>query len=333
MDFTKIAPYLSDPLVLIGFVLFLGFSFSRAILRAGIIPQLTARLGYRVLQRILFYGFVIALTLIVLGFGLKYRELSRAEQAAVIRMLDRELEGNYIVLGELSANIQTIVGRSTDVARVLRTPGIKILPVLFPEDNLDVDANVPASADLAMNVLQKLEVSGLLNDAEQRDKLVRAASAIAGTIGHTLPTIGSLADAGGQRYVVTSEVWTSQLPVLRRIDIIDVTLFQQTYQNLHLARANYNVVVERSADYLKSLQVLFSEPDDKIVRDRQKLAAALASERLFVQLARGYLRKVTEDMEKVKSLRDKIRADLRAKISVYPGGVASSRFRPYGFAV
>jgi hypothetical protein len=88
LDFAKIAPYLKDPLILVGFFLFLGFLFVRGILKAGIIPQLSQTFGYRVLQRILFYGFVVALVLIGVGFVLKYRELSEREQAAAVRMLD-----------------------------------------------------------------------------------------------------------------------------------------------------------------------------------------------------------------------------------------------------
>src|SRR5690348_3570407 len=109
MDFGKIAPYMQDPLVLIGFVILLGSSFAKAIVRAGIIPQLNRSLGYKVLQRILLYGFIVALTLIILGFGLKYRELSHKEQTAAVKMLRQELNGNLEVLAELKANSENIV--------------------------------------------------------------------------------------------------------------------------------------------------------------------------------------------------------------------------------
>jgi hypothetical protein len=42
---------------------------------------------------------LIALALIVLGFGLKYRELSAKEQANAIQLLDQELPGNLKIIG------------------------------------------------------------------------------------------------------------------------------------------------------------------------------------------------------------------------------------------
>ena len=41
IDFEKIAPYLQDPLVLIGFVVFLFLSFARYLVKQGIFPNST----------------------------------------------------------------------------------------------------------------------------------------------------------------------------------------------------------------------------------------------------------------------------------------------------
>lgn len=79
-DFAKIAPYLHDPLVLIGFFLFLAFLFARYLLKQRIIPPLPRTLGFRVLQTILLYGFIIGLLLITLGFLLRFQELRSAER-------------------------------------------------------------------------------------------------------------------------------------------------------------------------------------------------------------------------------------------------------------
>ena len=61
MHFQKIAPYLQEPIVLVGLVLFLFFGLARTVLGAGIIPTLTRRDGYRVIMRLLTYGFLITL--------------------------------------------------------------------------------------------------------------------------------------------------------------------------------------------------------------------------------------------------------------------------------
>ncbi|SFO38731.1 tetratricopeptide repeat protein [Nitrosospira briensis] len=67
--FKEIAPYLENPLVLIGFVLFLFFGIPLALLKAGILPPLTPRTGGKVVRSFLSYGFVIALLVIALGFA------------------------------------------------------------------------------------------------------------------------------------------------------------------------------------------------------------------------------------------------------------------------
>ena len=76
LDFSSIAPYLKDPLVLIGFFLFLAFLFTRYILKKGIIPPLPQKTGYQALKTILLYGFLIGILVITLGFIIKYKELS-----------------------------------------------------------------------------------------------------------------------------------------------------------------------------------------------------------------------------------------------------------------
>jgi tetratricopeptide (TPR) repeat protein len=71
-DFAKIAPYLEQPLVLVGFVLLLFFSIHRALIKSGVIPRLSAQSGSKVVASLLRYGFVLALMVVVLGFGKEY---------------------------------------------------------------------------------------------------------------------------------------------------------------------------------------------------------------------------------------------------------------------
>ena len=81
--FKDIAPYLTQPLVLVGFVLLLFFGIHRTLLKAGIIPPLTARTGGKVVQLLLRYGFVIALVVILSGFGLQLFKTYRETQPPV----------------------------------------------------------------------------------------------------------------------------------------------------------------------------------------------------------------------------------------------------------
>lgn len=90
-SFSQFAPYLTHPLVLIGFGLWGVLGIHRVLLRTHIIPSLSQRAGARVVQSLLRYGFYIALLIILLGFGLAFYQVhlqtdpnlqrSRAEKA------------------------------------------------------------------------------------------------------------------------------------------------------------------------------------------------------------------------------------------------------------
>lgn len=70
--FTKIAPYLAHPLTLVGFVLLLSFGIHRLLVTSKIIQPLNPSEGSKVVHTLLRYGFVIALVVILLGFGLQF---------------------------------------------------------------------------------------------------------------------------------------------------------------------------------------------------------------------------------------------------------------------
>lgn len=67
LPFSKIAPYLQNPGVLVGFYLLLFFGIASAILKSGLLSRVSRRESSTVLLRILNYGFLLAILLIVLG--------------------------------------------------------------------------------------------------------------------------------------------------------------------------------------------------------------------------------------------------------------------------
>lgn len=75
--FERIAPFLTHPLVLVGFVVLLFFGMVWALLRVGIIPPLRATTGGKIVHTFLYYGFVIALVVIVLGFAFQWYRVSQ----------------------------------------------------------------------------------------------------------------------------------------------------------------------------------------------------------------------------------------------------------------
>ncbi|HYL84306.1 MAG TPA: tetratricopeptide repeat protein [Candidatus Angelobacter sp.] len=76
-DFAKYAQYLKNPLVLVGFAIFLVIGTHRVLIQSGIIPKLSARSGSAVVKALLRYGFVMALAVIAGGFGLQYFKVYR----------------------------------------------------------------------------------------------------------------------------------------------------------------------------------------------------------------------------------------------------------------
>ena len=68
VQFSKIAPYLANPLVLIGFSLFLFFGIHRALLRARLLTPLSQGQSPAVIRLILRYGLSLAILAVVLGF-------------------------------------------------------------------------------------------------------------------------------------------------------------------------------------------------------------------------------------------------------------------------
>jgi len=335
MEFEKIAPYLKDPLVLIGFFLFLGFLFCRYVLKQGIIPTLPPTLGFRILKIILLYGFLLGLLISGLGFYIKFRQLRadeqqksaaaaerkrvddaaiadrlRQEQAlhqrdvdeqkAQVSRLDVELNRNLGVADQLRKNTVVMLGEFNTLTSVVRTPGIKILPILFPAKNLDLkvpDSNVTDFGDQSMDQLRD---SGLLTNELEMQKITAAAALIAHTIQETRSTIQSLQDPDHKRYVFTDSVWTAEQTNIEKVVISDLSSYQKSYGSLALLRANYDVLTQHFLEYLDELQRFFDPTKHLITRDG--LRQILAKERYTLSLLVTYSKGLSEQMATLKSL-------------------------------
>jgi tetratricopeptide (TPR) repeat protein len=103
-DFAAVAPYLKDPLVLAGFALFLFFGALRFVVKRYRVTQKIA--GIAVLRLVVF-GFILALTVIILGFGLRYMEVlsdtkrvAAEHRAALAEQANRSLQTQLARLTE-----------------------------------------------------------------------------------------------------------------------------------------------------------------------------------------------------------------------------------------
>jgi hypothetical protein len=68
-QFAKIVPYLANPLVLVGFCLFLLFGTHRVLLKRGFLSPLSKRQSSIVVRMILNHGLWISIVIMVFGFG------------------------------------------------------------------------------------------------------------------------------------------------------------------------------------------------------------------------------------------------------------------------
>jgi tetratricopeptide (TPR) repeat protein len=70
--FEKIAPYLTHPLVLVGFVLLLAYGIHWQLMRSGLLRQVSQKDSGLIIRLFLRYGFWLALVLLLAGFGLQF---------------------------------------------------------------------------------------------------------------------------------------------------------------------------------------------------------------------------------------------------------------------
>ncbi|GJM63924.1 hypothetical protein [Persicobacter diffluens] len=302
INFEKIAPYLEDPIVLIGFFIFVVFLLLRFIIKKGIIPTLTKKDGFSFLKLILLYGFIFGIVLMGLGFGLKYSEMSKKRQAVIINQLNSELNENLKTLNELKLNTENFLNINIQLSSVIRTEGIELMVLMFPDINLDLDSTVN-TIDLANNSFNFIIENKLHENKLQMDRLDEAGKTIRATINQTLLTLNSLADLDNSRYVINKTIWVSNLESYKKIDIVDITKFQDIYAELQLIRNDYNVIASNSINFYQSVSDFF-DPKQQI--NKIRLAKVLTNERQTYQLIHDYSLNIHNAIKKVNTLKSQI---------------------------
>ncbi len=252
-------PYLKDPLVLIGFVVFCSLRFCKYLIAKKVIGPLPSKYASHALNRIITSGFITAIMIILLGFGLKYREISAAEQEQALLLLCEELRSNKLVVGALAENTQRLGELFLAISQnALRPESPVILQTLFPEDNLklDIDSS-PSPLDLSQQAWKAASESGLLESKRAELNAVRAA--ILRTLGNIRHVVASLGDIDGTRYVVRREVLDAHLPMLRKLRVVDASAIQAEYRVLEQVRTDYAVVYDNAASYVAAVENALDE--------------------------------------------------------------------------
>ena len=166
--FSSVLPYFTDPLIWIGIILLLIFLLTRYFLNNDIITQLPPWLDAELPRRLLKNGYVLGLLVVVLGIGLKYNQLSEAEQNHAKYLVQTEFNNNLKTIQQLSQNTQTLIASHQVVSSALRSGDSQIMNSLFPADEqADGEAiNISKTVEAAFN---DLKVSNLLkNEAAMR---------------------------------------------------------------------------------------------------------------------------------------------------------------------
>ncbi len=71
----NIWPLLSNPLILVGFVVFICVGVIKLVVNPNFLPQVTSSDAGRIIQRLLSYLFWIAIVAVVLGFGIQFYQM------------------------------------------------------------------------------------------------------------------------------------------------------------------------------------------------------------------------------------------------------------------
>jgi hypothetical protein len=301
--FARVAVYLKDPLVLSGFVVFVGFLVLRQLLQARIIPVLQQGQGFRLVRLFLSYGFIIGLAIVLLGMGLKYRELSTDEQRRAAALIGGELEADLTVVSELAKNVETLSRLGQGLASILRDERFKILAGLFPPQNIDATVEEATLTNLYIERIGWLNETRMWDDVTERRRTEEACGAITRFVDRTRSTVESLSDTQSTRYQITRKAYDSNLDIIRKVHIIDLTNLANLYYQMSDVRVLYNRIVAGSLEYMNSVRGFCAS----LPPDLANLSTSLALERLTFRLMPAYKIKIEDLMRAISQHAERLK--------------------------
>lgn len=232
--------------------------------------------------------------------------LPTQEQVNLLNLLKQELVSNIQTLEELRKNsinafeiIKTIAGE-----RVLRNPGIKILPILFPVENITSLDDSISIISLVDSIDQRLYNSRLLKDSLEVYKFNQAGQSIRSTVFRTQSVLESLSDKDQNRYLIQTEIWDNNQEVLRKINIFSTVDYQKAYRNLKLSRTNYDILMANFMNYIKQIEFFFNPERGSL--DRNKLVGFLTTERFTIDLMIDFGNELSKNIKELSMLYDRL---------------------------
>lgn len=234
------------------------------------------------------------------------RNLPTQEQINLLNLLKQELVSNIQTLEELRKNsiiafniIESIAGES-----VLRNQGIKILPIVFPIENVACLNDSISIISLVDTIDQRLYKSKLLKDSLEVYKFNQAGQSIRSTVFRTQSVLESLSDIDQNRYLIQTEIWDNNQEVLRKINIFNTVDYQKAYRNLKLSRTNYDILMVNFIKYLQQIDYFFNPESGSL--DRNKLVGFLTTERFTIDLMIDFGNELSKNIQELSILYDRL---------------------------
>ena len=137
--FSTVVEYLTHPLVVVGFVLLLFFSIHRQLISSGIIQPLHKKDGSEVVNSILRYGFYISLTVIVLGFVLKWSD-------SFFEFNSKSRESDSLTEELVASTTQEVSGNFTN------SLDIQAIELIWNEDTWDRNVDIVFKGDIVNSI-------------------------------------------------------------------------------------------------------------------------------------------------------------------------------------
>ncbi|MDP3208350.1 MAG: hypothetical protein Q8M65_04300, partial [Rhodoglobus sp.] len=271
-------------------------------------------IGFHILRLVLTYGFIIGVLIILLGFGLKYRELSKAEQRRVISLLAGELVSNLGVVDELKQNTTSLQGYANVMASIIRIEKIPVLAILFPSENIDSKFPDDRKSNLYQSAYERLVASELLSNTNEMRRYSEARAAILRSSSRVKATVNSLADRNSARYQIRDTVYTANLPILRKIALADLDGLSILYSRVADARLTYYRVADSAVEYIAAIAAFCEDP----VPTREGLSSVLAVERLTYSLLPSQIEKFQNTYEALKTQIEKLDGSQARVVSERP---------------
>jgi hypothetical protein len=133
-SFVDVAPQLTQPLVLMGFVFLLIFGIHKTLIKSGLLPVMRPTTGGIIVLRLLKYSFWLAVLVIVLGYGLKAYDIFQNTQP--INNVNNSIEDKYDST-RITANTKPDIDLESQTAHETWVKTPPVLDYRFDKDNND----------------------------------------------------------------------------------------------------------------------------------------------------------------------------------------------------